>query len=116
MNKPLQNEVWLFDPEPTLGNEIGKKIRPCLIVSTNSWNKIRSGLTIIIPLTSIDKNIISHVRIDPPEGGLSTVSFAVCEQIRSISTERLKKRMGIIKSQTILSEIHTWILDLTRLD
>lgn len=115
-HNPLQGEIWLFDPDPIIGNEIGKKIRPCLIISNNHWNKIRSGLVIIIPLTSIDKNILTHVRIDPPEGGLSTVSFALCEQIRSISKERLKKKLGVVKSQTLMSEIRSWILDLTRFD
>ena len=116
MNNPLQGEIWLFDPDPTIGNEIGKKIRPCLIVSSNSWNKIRSGLVIIIPLTSVNKNILTHVRIDPPEGGLNTTSFALCEQIRSISKERMKKRIGLVKSHYIMNEIRSWILDLTRID
>ena len=92
MNNPLQGEIWLFDPDPTIGNEIGKKIRPCLIVSNNNWNKIRTGLVIIIPLTSVKKQISTHVQLDPPEGGLTVQSFALCEQIRSISKERLKKR------------------------
>ncbi len=116
MNNPLQGEIWLFHPDPTIGSEIGKKIRPCLIISSNNWNKIRSGLVIIIPLTSRNKDILTHVRIDPPEGGLNTVSYALCEQIRSISKERLKKRIGLIRSLPIMNEIRTWILDLTRID
>lgn len=116
MNNPLQGEIWLFDPDPTIGNEIGKKIRPCLIVSSNSWNKIRSGLVIIVPLTSVHKDILTHVRIESPEAGLNTVSFALCEQIRSISKERLKKRIGIVKCASIMKEIRSWILDLTKID
>lgn len=115
-NNPQQGEIWLFDSDPIVGNEIGKKIRPCLIVSSNNWNKIRSGLVIVVPMTSVDKNILTHVRIDPPEGGLKSVSFALCEQIRSISKERLKKRMGLVKSRQILKEIHAWIGDLTRIE
>lgn len=38
-----QGDIWLFDPDP----KIGKKIRPCLIVSHDEWNKIRSGLVIV---------------------------------------------------------------------
>lgn len=116
MDSPLQGEIWLFDPEPTTGNEIGKKVRPCIIISNNLWNKIRSGLVIIIPITSVQKNILTHVRIDPPEGGLKVTSFAVCEQIRTISRERLKSRLGIVKSRLLMKEIHTWIADLTRVD
>ncbi|MFI5343343.1 MAG: type II toxin-antitoxin system PemK/MazF family toxin [Chlamydiales bacterium] len=116
MNNPMQGEVWFFDPDPIIGNEIGKKIRPCLIISSNSWNKIRSGLVIIVPITSVDKNILTHVRIDPPDGGLKNISFALCEQIRSISKERLKHKIGSVKSHSIMNEIRGWILDLTRIE
>ena len=116
MNNPLQGEVWLFDPDPIIGNELGKKVRPCLIISSNHWNKIRSGLVIVIPMTSVDKSILTHVRIDPPEGGLKTASFALCEHIGSISKERLRKRIGVVKSRAILNEIRTWITDLTRIE
>jgi mRNA interferase MazF len=115
MNNPLQGEIWLFDPDPTIGNEIGKKIRPCLIVSSNSWNKIRSGLVIVVPLTSVKKDIMTHIQINPPEGGLNVVSYALCEQIRSISKERLKKRIGLV-SRSTLGQIRSWILDLTKIE
>lgn len=113
---PLQSEIWLFDPDPTKGNEIGKKARPCLIISNNQWNRIRTGLAIVIPLTSVNKGISTHIKIDPPEGGLSLVSFAMCEQMRSISIERLIKKIGQVRSKKILDQIREWILDLTRFD
>lgn len=116
MSSPLQGEIWLFDPDPTIGNEIDKKIRPCLIISSNEWNKIRSGLVIIVPLTSVNKNILTHVQIDPPEGGLSVTSYALCEQVRSMSKERLKTRLGKVQSPSLLKEIRSWILDLTRIE
>lgn len=98
MSNPLQGEIWLFDPDPIKGNEIGKKVRPCLIISNNNWNKVRTGLVIIIPITSAKKDVLTHVRIAPPEGGLQVESFALCEHIRSISRDRLVKRLGYIKS------------------
>jgi mRNA interferase MazF len=116
MNNITQGDVWLFNPDPVVGNELGKKIRPCLIVSSNSWNKIRSGLVMIVPLTSKDKNILTHVRIEPAKSGLEKVSFAVCEQIRSISKERLIQKLGSVSSPDILKEIRTWILDLTKIE
>jgi len=115
-NKYMQGDVWLFSPDPIVDNELGKKIRPCVIMSSNSWNKVGSGLVIVLPLTSVDKNIFTHVRIEPPEGGLTQTSFALCEQIRSISRERLIKKLGSIKSQTLLHEMRTWLIDLTRIE
>lgn len=63
--EPLQGEIWLFDPDPIRGNEIEKKVRPCLIISNNYWNKMKTGLVIVVPLTSVDKKISTHVRILP---------------------------------------------------
>ena len=110
-----QGEIWLFDPDPTKGNEIGKKVRPCLVISNNAWNKIPTGLVIVIPLTSVKKGISTHVQIAPPEGGLTVESFALCEQIRSISRERLVKKTGTV-SNKVLKEIYSWIYDLISLE
>jgi mRNA interferase MazF len=114
--QPLQGEIWLFDPDPTIGTEIGKKIRPGIIISNNFMNKGSSGLVFVIPLTSVYKGIDSHIKIDPPLGGLNVQSFALCEQIRSISIERLIKKIGLIPTEPILKEIRSWILDFTSLE
>lgn len=114
--KPKQGEIWLFDPDPTKGNEIGKKIRPGIIVSHNLMNSGSSGLVFIVPLTNVYQEIESHVMIDPPIGGVSVQSFALCEQMRSISKIRLVKKMGIINSPGILKEIRSWLLDFTNLE
>lgn len=109
--QPKQGDIWLFDPDPIKGNEIGKKIRPCLVISNNTWNKIRTGLVIVIPITSVKKGISSHVLIPTSEGSLTVDSFALCEQIRSISLERLVKKKGTV-SKKILEEVYSWISDL----
>jgi mRNA interferase MazF len=115
-SKPLQGEIWLFDPDPVKGTELGKKILPCVIISNNFLNKGPSGLVLIVPLTSMCKNIPSHIQINPPEGGVAHISFATCEQIRSITKERLVKRLGSLNGATVLNEIRSWILDLTEID
>jgi mRNA interferase MazF len=48
----------------------------------------------IAPITSRDKGIPLHVRVDPPEGGLDVPSFVMCDQLRTISTDRLDARRG----------------------
>lgn len=115
-SQPSQGDVWLFDPEPIKGNEIGKKIRPALIISHDLLNAGFSGLVFVVPLTSVYKGIASHVQIDPPEGGLSVKSYALCEQVRSISKVRLIKKIGKIKSHAIMKEVRSWILDFTHLE
>lgn len=113
---PLQGEIWLFDPDPVKGRKIGKKVRPALVVSCNLLNKGPSGLVIVVPITSKDKGIPSHIRIEPPQDGVKLTSFAVCEQIRSISKERLVKKVGSVQSPSILKEIKSWLTDLLWID
>mgnify|MGYP002785130790 CR=1 FL=1 len=114
--KPQQGEVWLFDPDPTKGNEIGKKVRPGIILSHNLLNAGPSGLVFIVPLTSVHRGIESHVVIDPPMGGITVRSYALTEQIRAISKIRLVKKLGKISSLALLKEIRSWLLDFTHLD
>ncbi len=116
MKRPKQGEIWLFDPDPVKGREIGKKKRPGLILSNNLLNRGPSELTIIVPLTSKDKKIPSHVKIEPPEGGVKVASYAMCEQIRTISRERLIKKYGASCERSTLQEVRSWILDLLWLE
>lgn len=114
--KPLQGEIWLFDPEPTKGTEIGKKIRPCIVISHDIMNSGPSELILVVPLTSVHKGIPSHVQIDPSNNGVSTTNFALCEQIISISKIRLIKKLGKVTDPTILEDIRSWIIDLITIE
>jgi mRNA interferase MazF len=58
---------------------------------------------IVIPITSKAKGIRTHVQMQPPEGGLTTISYAKCEDIRSISKDRLSRRMGAVTPATMAS-------------
>jgi mRNA interferase MazF len=111
-NNPLQGEIWLFDPDPVKGREIGKKVRPALVVSCNELNEGPSGLVIVVPMTSKDKGIPSHIRIDQHQAGIKVTSFAVCEQVRSVSKERFIKKLGKVQVHSILREVNSWLRDL----
>lgn len=116
MNNFQQGDVWLFDPDPIVVSEIGTKKRPALIISCNTFNKGRSGLVIVVPMTSKCKKVLTHVQVDPPEGGLSQTSYCLCEQVRAISVDRLISKIGSVKSKKILMDIRNWISDLTFVD
>ena len=100
VNKCHRGDVWFVDLDPTKGREQGGR-RPCLIVSDDSLNTSPAELVIVIPITSKHKQIPSHVEIRPPEGGLQLRSFIKCEDIRSITTERLIKAMGSVTRATL---------------
>jgi len=71
------------------------------VISTNPFNQSTAGLVIVLPLTSKDKKIRSHIRVEPPEAGLKVTSFVKCEDIRSVAAERLSRRWGRVSAQTM---------------
>lgn len=100
---PLRGEIWLVNLNPTLGHEQSGK-RPALIVSVDTFNHGPADLVIVIPITSKYKGIPLHVEIIPPDGGVKKRSFVKCEDIRSISKERLLNRIGVV-STDVMSEV-----------
>jgi mRNA interferase MazF len=92
---PSQGDVWLADFDPTKGREQAG-VRPCLIVSVNPFNHGPLDLVIVVPITSTRRGWPTHVAVKPPEGGLKNESFVKCEDVRSISTGRLIKRLGVL--------------------
>lgn len=100
MTDPSRGEIWLADLNPTRGHEQSGH-RPVLIVSVDPFNHSLAGLTIVLPITSKDKKIPYHVKIIPPEGGLKQTSFIKSEDVRSISTQRLIKRLGTVSASTL---------------
>jgi mRNA interferase MazF len=95
-----RGEVWMIDLNPTRGHEQAGK-RPALVVSINQLNRGPANLVIVLPITSRPCGIPTHVPIDPPEGGLKKQSFALCEAVRSVSADRLAKRLGRVSSATM---------------
>ena len=92
-----QSEVWLIDLDPTKGSEIQKK-RPAIIVNDDRLGKL--PLKVVIPITEWKERYDIApwmVKIEPnTTNGLSKVSAADCFQIRSLSQERLLKKLGHI--------------------
>ena len=60
-----------------------------LIISTNLFNQGRSRLVVAVPFTTRPRGLPIHVEVQPPDGGLREVSFAMCEQVRSLAVDRL---------------------------
>ncbi len=100
MNAPVRKEVWLVALDPTIGREQAGT-RPALVMSADIFNQGFAELLYVIPVTSKAKNIRSHVLIAPPEGGLNLPSYAMCEAMRSVSKQRLIKRLGVISAKTM---------------
>ena len=100
MSGPARGEVWSVDLDPARGHEQAGT-RPALVISVDEFNGGPADLVVLLPITTREKGIPFHVRVDPPEGGLKAVSFIKCEDVRSISKERLARRLGRVLPRTI---------------
>ena len=97
---PIRGEVWFVDLDPVRGRE-QSGLRPALVLSVDVFNQGPAELVVVVPITSRRKNIRWHVEVVPPDGGLTVVSFIKCEDVRSISKDRLVKWAGLAKQSTI---------------
>jgi mRNA interferase MazF len=100
MAEPQRGEIWLVDLNPTRGREpFGR--RPALVISVDLFNRGPAELIVVLPVTSKDKGIPFHVPVDISEGGLLKRSYIKCEDVRSISKDRLSKRLGSVSPKTM---------------
>jgi mRNA interferase MazF len=104
MADPMRGEIWLADLGTGRGREqFGQ--RPVLVVSDDAFNAGPAGLVMTVPLTSKvakSKNIPAHIRVDPPEGGLKMPSVILCDQVRTISKDRLgSSPWGTVTATTV---------------
>lgn len=95
----MRGEIWLVDLNPIRGHEQAGR-RPALVVSTDVFNNGPADLVVVAPMTTRDRRVPLHVRIEPPEGGVRETSFVKCEDVRSISKERLVQRWGTVSART----------------
>jgi mRNA interferase MazF len=86
-----RGEVWLAELGPNRGREQSGE-RPVLIVSADPINQGPADLVVAVPFTTRRRGVPTHVEVRPPDGGLRDISFAMCEQVRSLAAERLGPR------------------------
>jgi mRNA interferase MazF len=75
--------------------------RPALVVSDGILNQGPGELSVVVPFTSHLRRNALHVRVDPPEGGLTQPSDAKCEDVRSCSHKRFSHKAGDVSEQTM---------------
>lgn len=98
--KPSQGDVYWADPDPTKGREQAKS-RPFVIVSVDQLNQTSLSLSLAVPLTRTNFDNALHLEIPKSEGGLTEDGFAMPEQLRAISHERLSRRLGRVRPRTL---------------
>ena len=93
--------MWSADLSPTVGREQTGD-RPVLVISTDAFNHGPATLIFVLPLTRTNRSVPLHVLLEPPEGGLKTTSYILCDALRSVSKERLRgQAWGRVSPQTL---------------
>lgn len=92
----LRGDVWDVLLDPVKGSEQAG-MRPCVVVSPDSMN-VQLDTIIVVPLTTKKKDWPTRVDtvFDDGEGQ------AICEQIRTVSKKRLKKKKSKLKITEVI--------------
>ncbi len=96
---PSRGDVWLVSLDPTIGHEV-RKTRPAVVITSNLYNR-HNWVVVVMPLTSHDSAEYDQVLIEPPEGGVTSKSATLPDQIRAVDRRRLVKRLGRVDQDTI---------------
>jgi len=94
----LRGEIWQVDLDPARGSEANKQ-RPAVIVSNDRANatatRLGRGVVTVVPVTGdTDKLYPFQVLLSAANSGLAVDSKAQAEQVRSVATQRLSRRIG----------------------
>jgi mRNA interferase MazF len=100
MQTPSRGEVWDFDLDPTIGREQAGT-RPALVLSADIFNEGPADRVVVAPVTRTERKVRWHVPVEPPEGGFIAQSFIQCENVRSVSKQRIKGLRGRVAESTM---------------
>lgn len=80
-------QVWWVDFNAQVGLEQAG-LRPAIVVGTALACQLPNQLAFVVPCTTIDRELPFH----PAVRSLDRPSFAMCDQLKSISRQRLVRR------------------------
>ena len=104
-------DVWWALPEPAVGREQSGR-RPVLIVSNERFHRTVTTLVVVVPVTTKDRGWPNHVELNVG-AGTKQRSFAMTEQVRAISRQRLTKKIGAVED-SVLQNVREWLVDYIR--
>lgn len=102
MSKIKRGDIYFIDWSPSRGSE-QNGIRPSLILQTDKGNSNNNyPNTIVVTISTKGRKIPFHIELKPnTTNGLTEISYVKCEQILTVSKERLYKKIGEISETEI---------------
>lgn len=108
--KPWQ--LWWVDLGTPVGHEQGG-LRPGVVLSSGTHLRFPIGMALLVPLTTRDRGLDHHVRINSHEAGLNRAGWARTEDIRAVSTQRFTRREPIgVASDGEIAELRGWLQEM----
>lgn len=100
--------VWA-ELDPVRGREQARR-RPALVIAGDLFLSQADPLAIIVPATINDRGWPNHVPLTGPNLTLSQPTFAMTEQLRTVTRDRLFDTVGNVDAAT-MHEIDRWLRD-----
>ncbi|MDO8403136.1 MAG: type II toxin-antitoxin system PemK/MazF family toxin [Pseudomonas sp.] len=90
------DELWLADFGDPFPGEPAHH-RPALVVGPSRLFPETVPFVFVVPVTTTRRGLSLHVELEPTEAsGLTHISYAQCEWVRSVNRRRLLTRLGIV--------------------
>ncbi len=105
----LRGEIYWADLNPVRGSEQAG-LRPVLVISHNTLNE-RSGTIIALAITSKAQRAGYPLTYKLRSSVLPKDSWVKISQVRTLSTERLGKRLGVVDAEE-LAQIAEGLIEL----
>jgi mRNA interferase MazF len=99
MARILRGEIRWANLNPTLGHE-QSGLRPVLILSNDVFNE-RMQIVIAIALTSKQPRFNFPLALEIDSAELSKKSWALMGQVRTLSAERIGKKLGLVSIEEL---------------
>ncbi|WP_124709257.1 type II toxin-antitoxin system PemK/MazF family toxin [Gordonia insulae] len=100
--------VWA-ELDPVRGREQSGR-RPALVIASNLYLEQADSLAIILPATTTDRGWPNHIRLRGTAFTPSRPTFAMTEQPRTVTRERLHDVIGVVDTDT-MGEVDVWLRD-----
>ena len=101
MSKQVRRgEIWIVDWSPSRGSE-QTGMRPAVVIQADAANmNPHYPNTVVVTVSTKGKVVPFHVPVNPSrENGLKEESFVKCEQVLTISKDRLIRRLGSLEEK-----------------
>lgn len=100
--EPRRGDIYWLDWNPARGSEQAGR-RPALIVQNDPFNQNeRYPNTVVVAISRSGRSVPTHVVLEPDtDNGLKERSYVKCEQLVTISKDRLDAYVGTVNAETM---------------